>query len=71
MFEEMMNANKANSKENLKEMREDIKSGQEEMRSIYKAWITDMKKDLKETMSCQVTTETCLESKEINQEDMK
>jgi hypothetical protein len=52
-------------------MREEIKSGQAEMRSIVNAWIADMKKDRKETMSCQVTTEACLDSKELNPEYMK
>jgi hypothetical protein len=30
-----------------------------------------MKDDRKETMSCQVTMEECLDSKELNTEDMK
>jgi hypothetical protein len=60
MMEEMMNAN-------LKEMRGEIKSGQAEMRCIVNAWIADMKKKgRKETMSCQVTTAACLDSKELN-----
>jgi hypothetical protein len=45
MMEEMMNVN-------LKEMREEIKSGQVEMRSIVNAWIADMKDDQRETMPC-------------------
>jgi hypothetical protein len=64
MMEEVMNAN-------LKEMSKEIKSEQAEMRSIVNAWIADMKDDRKETMSCQVTTEACLESKELNPEDME
>jgi hypothetical protein len=56
---------------NLKEMREEIQSGQAEMRFIINAWIADMKKDRKETMSCQVRTEVCLNSKELNPEDME
>jgi hypothetical protein len=55
----------------LKEMGEEIKSGQAEMRSIVNAWIADMMKDRKETMSCQVTTAACLDSKEQNPEDME
>jgi NurA-like 5'-3' nuclease len=54
MMEEMTNANQAKTKTSLKEMREEIKSGQVEMRSIVNAWIANMKKDRKETMSCQV-----------------
>jgi hypothetical protein len=71
MMEEMMNANQAKMKANLKEMREEIKSGQAEMRSIVNALTEDMKKDRKETMSCQVTTVVCLDSKEPNPEDME
>jgi hypothetical protein len=56
MMEDMMNVN-------LKEMREEIKTGQAEMRSIVNAWIANMRDDQKETMSCQVTTEECLDSK--------
>jgi hypothetical protein len=56
---------------NLKEMREEIKSGQAEMRCIINAWIADMKDDQKETMSCQVTTEACLDTRELNPEDME
>jgi hypothetical protein len=54
----------------LKQMREEIKCGQVEMRSVVNAWIVNMKKDRKETVSCQVTA-TCLDSKELNPEDMK
>jgi hypothetical protein len=43
----MMNANQAKTNENLKEMREEIKSGQAKMRSIVNAWIADLKKDRK------------------------
>jgi hypothetical protein len=56
---------------NLKAMREEIKFGRVEMRSIGNAWIEDMKKDQKETMSCQVATAACLDSKELNPEDME
>jgi hypothetical protein len=41
-----------------------------EVRSILNDWIADMK-DLKEAISCQVTTEVCLNSKELNPEDIK
>jgi hypothetical protein len=37
-------------------MREEIKSGQAEMRSTLTAWIVDMKDDGNEIMSYQVTT---------------
>jgi hypothetical protein len=52
-------------------VREETKSGQTEIRSIVNAWIEDMNKDWKETISCQVTTATYLTSKELNLEDMK
>jgi hypothetical protein len=52
------------------EMREEIKSGQAEIRSVVNAWIADMK-NWKETMSCQVTAEACLNSQETNKEDME
>jgi hypothetical protein len=68
MMEEMMNANQAKMNENLKEMREETKSGQVEMKSILNAWTADMKKDRKDTMSCQVTT-AAYDSKELNPED--
>jgi hypothetical protein len=65
-----MNANQAKTKSNLKEMREDIKPCQAEMRSIpvLNEWIAKMKMNRKETMSCQVKTTACLESYELNQE---
>jgi hypothetical protein len=71
MMEEMMNANQAKTKANLKEIREEIKSGQAEMSLIVNAWITNMRGDRKETMFCQVMTEACLDSKELNPEDIK
>jgi hypothetical protein len=52
-------------------MREEIKSVQAETISMVNAWIEDMKDDLRETMSCQVTTDACLHSKELNSEDME
>jgi hypothetical protein len=61
-MEEMMNVN-------LKEKREEIKSGQAEMRSIVNVWIVDMKDDRRETVSWQVMMEACLDSKELNPED--
>jgi hypothetical protein len=39
--------------------------------TIVNAWIADMKDSWKETMSCQVTTEACLHSKELNLEHME
>jgi hypothetical protein len=42
-----------------------------EMRPIVDDWIADTMDDWKETMSCQVTMEACLESKELNLEDME
>jgi hypothetical protein len=56
---------------NLKEMREEIKSDQAEMRSIVNVWIANMRDDRKKTMSSHVTTVACLDSKELNPEDMK
>jgi hypothetical protein len=55
----------------VNEMSEEIKSGQEEMSSTVNAWIAKMKKDRKETVSCQVTMTACLNSKELNLEDME
>jgi hypothetical protein len=43
MMEEMMNANHAKTNANLKEMRDEMKSGQAEIRSTVNAWITDMR----------------------------
>jgi hypothetical protein len=70
-IKEDMNANRKADREDLKEMREEIKSGQVEIRCIVNAWIVEMKKDRKETMSCQATTVACLDNKELNPEDMK
>jgi hypothetical protein len=41
------------------------------MGSIVNAWIADMKDDRKETVSCHVMMEACLDSKELNLEDME
>jgi hypothetical protein len=71
IMKKMINANQAKTKANLKDMREEIKSGQAEMRFIVNVWIADMKKDRKETMSCHVTTDACQDSKELNLEDVK
>jgi hypothetical protein len=46
-------------RENLKEMREEIKSGQAKMRSILNAWTADMKKDRKETRSQEIRPGRC------------
>jgi hypothetical protein len=67
MIEEMMNANKAKMNRYLKKMREEIKSGQVEMRSIVNAWTANLRDDRKDTMSCQVMTAACLDSKEPKQ----
>jgi hypothetical protein len=54
-----MEANtKANQEEILARMREDIISGQAEMRSIFDPWLTDLKDGRKETTACQEATET-------------
>jgi hypothetical protein len=66
MKEGMINTNQAKTNANLKEMREEIKSGQAGIRSIVNAWIANTKKDQKEIMPCQVTVEACLDSKELN-----
>jgi hypothetical protein len=58
--------NQAKMNANLKEMREEIKSGQPEMRSRLNAWVANMRNDQKEMMPCQVTMEACLDSKDIN-----
>jgi hypothetical protein len=70
-LEAQIEANQAKTDLKLEEMSEEIKSGQVEMRSIVNAWIADMEKDQKETMSCQVMMAACLDSKELNLEDMK
>jgi hypothetical protein len=71
MMEEMMNANQVKTNAHLKEMREEIKSGQAVIRSIVNTWKADITKDRKETMSCEVTTVACLDSKDLNPEDME
>jgi hypothetical protein len=67
--EEMMARMDANQEKMNAHLREEIKSGQAEMRSIVNAWIADMKTDRREAVSCQVTMEGCLHSKELNPED--
>jgi hypothetical protein len=52
-------------------MRDEMKSGQAEIRSTVNAWITDMRDGWKETVSCQVTTAAWLETKEISSEDVE
>jgi hypothetical protein len=71
MTEEMMNANQAKTDVNLKEIREEIQSGQAEMRSIVNVWMADMNKDGKKTTSCKVMTVACLDIQELNPEDME
>jgi hypothetical protein len=63
---------------NQERLREEIKSGQAEMRSTVSAikkkmdaWIANMRDDQIETVSCQVMTEVCLDSKEPNLEDVE
>jgi hypothetical protein len=70
-IKEDMNANQAKTNANLKEIREVVKSGQAELRSVVNAWIVDMKKDRERTMSCRVTMVACLDNKELNPEDME
>jgi hypothetical protein len=69
--EEMMVRMDANQRTMNARLREEIKSGQAEMRSIVNAWMANMKTDRRETVSCQVTKEGCLHSKELNPEDME
>jgi hypothetical protein len=66
---ENIKTNQAKRDINLKEMRDELKSGQAEMRSTVNAWIAGMKDDRREIMSCQVMMEACLDSKEPNLED--
>jgi hypothetical protein len=66
--EEMMARMDANQERMNANLREEIQSGQVEMRSIVNACIADMKDDRRETVSCQVTTEAYLDSKELNPE---
>jgi hypothetical protein len=70
-LKEDIKTNQAMMDVNLKEMREEIPSGQAEMRSIVNAWIVDMKADRRQTMSCHVTTAVCLDSNELNPEDVE
>jgi hypothetical protein len=69
--EEMMARMDANQERMNASLRRKIQSGQAEMRSIVNAWIVDMKDDRREIMSYQVTSEACLDSKEINPGDME
>jgi hypothetical protein len=43
MMEEMMNANQVKTNANLKAMRDEIKSGKAEIRSMVNAWVTNMR----------------------------
>jgi hypothetical protein len=63
---------------NTKAMREDIKSGQAEMRSIVGAieekmdvWVAHRRDDQKGRMSCQEMMEALLECEELTSADMK
>jgi hypothetical protein len=70
-MDEMKDDTKANRKadrENVKEMREGIKSGQAEIRFIVNAWIADMKMDRKGTITCHLIMAACMDSKELNPE---
>jgi hypothetical protein len=83
-MQEMMDANQTKTDDNqegmdidLKETREEIKSGQAEMKSIVNAFqekmdasIANRKEDRKETMSCQVTT-TCHEATDTDLENIE
>jgi hypothetical protein len=64
-------ANQAKMDVNLNEIREEIKSGQAEMRSIVTAWMADTKNGRKETMACQGKMEVCLECEEPTSVTMK
>jgi hypothetical protein len=66
----MMTATQERTEAFTKSMREDIKSGQEEIRSIVDAWMTDMNNDRKETMYCQETT-ACHNEMEVNIKKME
>jgi hypothetical protein len=59
-MKEIMGANQAKTDLKLKEMR-----------SIVNAWIADMKDNRKETMSCQLMMNSCLDCKEPNLEAME
>jgi hypothetical protein len=53
-----MEANRERDREkNLKDLKEDIKSSQADVRSILNAWITDIKDARKRTTACQEVTE--------------
>jgi hypothetical protein len=76
--EEMLARTDANQERMNESLREEIKSGQAEMRSTVcaivgkmDASIAEMKDEQRETMACQVRTEACLDSKEPNPEDME
>jgi hypothetical protein len=66
-YHEMLARMEAKTDINLKEMRSTVDAIEEKM----DAWIADRKDDQKETMSCQLTAEVCLDSKEPNLEDME
>jgi uncharacterized protein (DUF885 family) len=69
----MMNATQERMDANTKSMREDIKSGQAEMRSTIgaieekmDAWIANRKDDREETTACQYEMETSIKQFEPN-----
>jgi flagellar basal body-associated protein FliL len=64
MMEEMMNIK-------LKEMREEIKTGQEEIRSIVNAWIADMQIDRLETTACHEEMEAYTEKTQLDPKMMQ
>jgi hypothetical protein len=63
IWEEMMTGMDTNQERMNASLREEIQSGQAKMRFIINARIADMKDGRRETMSCQVMTEVCLDSR--------
>jgi hypothetical protein len=57
-LEARIETNRGKDGEDLKEMREEIKSDQAEMRSTLDEWLTDLKDGRKETTACNEATET-------------
>jgi hypothetical protein len=58
MLEARIETNRGKDREDLKEMREEIKSGQAEMRSTLDEWLMDLKDGRKETTACNEATGT-------------
>jgi hypothetical protein len=69
--EEMMTRMNTNQERMSASLREEIQSGQVEMRSIVDARIADMKDGRKETMACQEMVEAHLECEEPTSVDME